>query len=40
MNWGYDGYGDDNLYAASVYADWQVSDYDFEYNRKIMYDFN
>lgn len=40
MNWGYDGYGDNNLYSPSINADWTISSYNFKYSKKIMYDFN
>ena len=40
MNWGYEGLGDNTKYAASVNADWQVERDDYEYNRRIIYNFD
>lgn len=40
MNWGWDGYGDNSLYASGPNATWQVDDYHYRFDRDIVYNFN
>lgn len=40
MNWGWDGRGDNSLYATGSNATWQVDDKHYRFNRNIIYNFN